>query len=158
MNDEDYSIDETDRRLIATLQQDGRITNQALAQRCGLSPAACHDRVRRLRERGVIRATVALIEPKALDCDMLFFVEVLLDRTTDDVFRAFADHVASIPQILECHMVAGGFDYLLKARVSDMAAYRAFLGGILASVPGVRETRTYAVLEQVKETTTLPMG
>lgn len=151
-----YSLDTTDLRLIDALQEDGRITNQDLARRCGMSPAACHDRVRRLKEKGVIRATVALIEPKALDCDLLIFVEVLLDRTTDDVFRAFADHVRSIPEILECHMVAGGFDYLVKARVSDMAAYRSFLGNILASVPGVRETRTYAVLEQVKETTRLP--
>ena len=71
---------------------------------------------------GVVKATVALIEPRALDCDLLIFVEVLLDRTTDDVFRAFADHVRSIPEILECHMVAGGFDYLVKARVSDMAS------------------------------------
>ena len=99
MNDEDYSIDETDRRLIATLQQDGRITNQALAQRCGLSPAACHDRVRRLRERGVIRATVALIEPKALDCDMLFFYgpngllvheEPYITETAPEVLRELA--------------------------------------------------------------------
>lgn len=152
-----YSLDTADFRLIDILQEDGRITNQALAQRCGMSPAACHERVRRLRERGVIRGTVALIDPKALDCALLIFVEVVLDRTTDDAFRAFADHVRAIPEILECHMVAGGFDYLIKARVSDMAAYRAFLGNILASVPGVRETRTYAVLEQVKATTRLPM-
>ena len=154
---EDYSLDATDLRLIDVLQRDGRITNLDLARACALSPAACHDRVRRLRERGVIRGTVALIDPRALDCDLLIFVEVLLDRTTDDVFRAFADHVRAIPEILECHMVAGGFDYLIKARVSDMAAYRTFLGHILASVPGVRETRTYAVLEQVKETTRLPV-
>ncbi|MBS0254671.1 MAG: Lrp/AsnC ligand binding domain-containing protein [Proteobacteria bacterium] len=154
---EDYSLDATDRRLLDILQTDGRITNQELARACGLSPAACHERVRRLRARGVIKATVALVEPRALDCDLLIFVEVLLDRTTDDVFRAFADHVRSIPEILECHMVAGGFDYLVKARVSDMTAYRLFLGNILASVPGVRETRTYAVLEQVKETTRLPV-
>jgi Lrp/AsnC family leucine-responsive transcriptional regulator len=152
-----YSLDTIDRRLIDVLQRDGRITNLDLAKACGLSPAACHDRVRRLRETGVIKATVALIDPKALDCDLLIFVEVLLDRTTDDVFRAFAEHVGSIPEILECHMVAGGFDYLIKARVSDMTAYRTFLGNILASVPGVRETRTYAVLEQVKESTLLPV-
>lgn len=154
---EEYSLDSTDLRLIDTLQKDGRITNLELSKKCGLSPAACHDRVRRLRETGVITATVALIEPKALQCELLIFVEVVLDRTTDDAFRAFADHVRSIPEILECHMVAGGFDYLIKARVSDMSAYRTFLGNILASVPGVRETRTYAVLEQVKETTRLPL-
>lgn len=154
---EGYVIDAVDLRLIDVLQDDGRITNQDLARRCGLSPAACHDRVRRLRERGVIRSTVALIDPGALGCGLLIFVEVVLDRTTNDAFRAFADQVRSIPEIQECHMVAGGFDYLIKARVSDMAAYRAFLGNILASVPGVRETRTYAVLEQVKETPRLPM-
>jgi Lrp/AsnC family leucine-responsive transcriptional regulator len=157
VSSEEYSLDSVDRRLLEVLQQDGRITNQELARTCGLSPAACHERVRRLRARGVIKGTVALVEPKALDCDLLIFVEVLLDRTTDDVFRAFADHVRAIPEILECHMVAGGFDYLIKARVSDMGAYRAFLGKILASVPGLRETRTYAVLEQVKETTRLPV-
>ena len=155
--DETYSLDSTDLRLIDVLQDEGRITNQELAQRCGLSPAACHDRVRRLRERGVIRSTVAVIDPRALQCELLIFVEVVLDRTTNDAFRAFADHVRAIPEILECHMVAGGFDYLIKARVSDMAEYRAFLGNILASVPGVRETRTYAVLEQVKETLRLPL-
>jgi len=155
---EQYSLDATDLRLIDALQEDGRITNQDLAKRCGLSPAACHDRMRRLREKNVILRTVAIVEPKALFCELLIFVEVLLDRTTDDVFRAFADHVRSIPEILECHMVAGGFDYLVKARVSDMSAYRTFLGNILASVPGVRETRSYAVLEQVKETTRLPIS
>ncbi|MBU6373443.1 MAG: Lrp/AsnC ligand binding domain-containing protein [Alphaproteobacteria bacterium] len=154
---EDFTLDATDIRLIDALQQDGRITNLELAKACGLSPAACHDRVRRLRERGVILGSVALIDPRALGCGLLIFVEVLLDRTTEDAFRAFATHVASIPEILECHMVAGGFDYLIKARVSDMAAYRAFLGGILASVPGVRETRTYAVLEEVTSTTRLPL-
>jgi Lrp/AsnC family leucine-responsive transcriptional regulator len=154
---ETYVLDATDRRLIDILQDDGRVTNQELARRCAISPAACHDRVRRLRERGVIKATVTLIEPAAVGCELLIFVEVQLERTSEDAFRAFAAHVGSIPEILECHMVAGGFDYLLKARVSDMAAYRSFLGGILAAVPGVRETRTYAVLEEVKQTTRLPV-
>lgn len=88
---------------------------------CSLPPAACHERVRRLRDRQIIKGYVAIIEPQALGCGMLFFVEVVLDRTTNDAFRAFAEHVSDIPEILECHMVAGGFDYLLKARVSDMA-------------------------------------
>lgn len=152
-----HSPDSVDCRLIDILQDDGRITNQELARRAAISPAACHERVRRLRERGVITATVALVDPASVDLSLLIFVEVLLDRTSDDVFRAFAAHVQAIPEILECHMVAGGFDYLLKARVSDMAAYRAFLGGIMSEVPGIRETRTYAVLEEVKQTTRLPV-
>lgn len=148
-------IDDTDRRLLRVLQDDGRITNQALAQSCGLSPAACFDRVKRLRERGVIIGYTALLDPEKLDQALMIFIEVLLDRTTDDVFTAFSEHVRSVPQVMECHMVAGGFDYLLKIRVSDMAAYRSFLGNILTTMPGVRETRTYAVLEEVKLTTKL---
>lgn len=150
-------IDDVDRRLLRVLQEDGRITNQALSERCGLSPAACFDRVKRLRERGVITGYTALLDPEKLDQALLIFIEVLLDRTTDDVFAAFAGHVQRVPQVLECHMVAGGFDYLLKVRVSDMAAYRTFLGEILTAMPGVRETRTYAVLEEVKLTTRLPV-
>ena len=152
---EEASIDAADRRILRLLQEDGRITNQELAKRAGLSPAACFDRVRRLRERGVILGFTALLDPRALDAALMIFVEVLLDRTTDDVFAAFAGHVRAVPQVIECHMVAGGFDYLLKVRVADMAAYRAFLGEVLATMPGVRETRTYAVLEEVKATTML---
>jgi len=148
-------IDETDRRLLRVLQDDGRITNQALSERCGLSAAACFDRVKRLRERGIIMGYTALLDPEKLGQALMIFIEVLLDKTTDDVFAAFSAHVRSVPQVLECHMVAGGFDYLLKVRVSDMAAYRAFLGEILTAMPGVRETRTYAVLEEVKLTTRL---
>jgi len=148
-------IDETDRRLLRVLQEDGRITNQALAQLCGMSPAACFDRVKRLRERGVITGYTALLDPELLDQALMIFIEVMLDRTTDDVFRAFSEHVRRVPQVMECHMVAGGFDYLLKVRVSNMSAYRTFLGDILTAMPGVRETRTYAVLEEVKLTTKL---
>ena len=125
------ALDDTDRRLLRVLQADGRITNQALAQACHLSPAACFDRVRRLRERGLITGYAAQIDPAKVDLALLIFVEVLLDRTTGDVFDEFAAAVRRTPQILECHMVAGGFDYLIKARVRDMDAYRTFLGDIL---------------------------
>ncbi|CAN5178900.1 Lrp/AsnC ligand binding domain-containing protein [soil metagenome] len=154
---EDISLDSADRKLLRLVQSDGRMTNQELARQCGLSPAACFERMKRLRERGVIMGYTALLDPAKLGCALLVFVEVVLDRTTDDVFTAFADHVRGIPEILECHMVAGGFDYLVKARLADMAAYRAFLGDILATVPGVRETRTFAVLEEVKVSTALPI-
>jgi len=151
------STDAADLRILRILQQDGRITNQELARQAGLSPASCFDRVKRLRERGIILGYTALLDPHQLGSALMIFVEVLLDRTTDDVFSAFAEHVRKVPQVLECHMVAGGFDYLLKVRVADMTAYRAFLGNILAAMPGVRETRTYAVLEEVKSTTQLPV-
>ena len=150
-------MDEMDRKLLRALQDDGRITNQALALRCGLSPAACFDRTKRLKASGVIKGYTALLDPAKLDRAMLVFIEIMLDRTTDDVFSAFAAHVRTLPEVMECHMVAGGFDYLLKVRVADMTAYRAFLGDTLVTMPGVRETRTYPVLEEVKLTTRLPI-
>lgn len=150
-------IDAIDRRLLRALQADGRISNAELARRCNLSPAACFERVRRLRERGVITGFSIQIDPAKVGRGLLIFVEVLLDRTTGDMFDAFAEAVRRQPEVLECHMVAGGFDYLIKARVGDMDAYRAFLGDVLVKMPGVRETRTYAVLEEVKATTALPL-
>ena len=88
---------------------------------------------------------------------MLVFVEVLLDKTTPDVFERFSRAIRLAPEVLECHMVAGGFDYLVKARVADMTAYRRFLGESLLALPGVRETRTYAVMEEVKRDAPLPV-
>jgi Lrp/AsnC family leucine-responsive transcriptional regulator len=150
-------LDAFDRNILRILQGDGRITNRELAERCSLSPAACHERFKRLQERGYIRGFAALLDPEKLERALLIFVEVVLDRTTGDVFDAFAEAVRRTPEIMECHMVAGGFDYLIRARVQDMAAYRAFLGETLITMPGVRETRTYAVLEEVKATTQLPI-
>ena len=151
------NLDSVDRRILKVLQEDGRISNAELARRCNLSPAACFERVRRLRERGVITGYAVLIDPGKVGRGLMIFVEVLLDRTTGDQFEAFAEMVRRQPEVLECHMVAGGFDYLIKARVGDMDAYRAFLGDVLTRMPGVRETRTYAVLEEVKSTTALPL-
>ncbi|MFC7378063.1 Lrp/AsnC ligand binding domain-containing protein [Brevundimonas sp. GCM10030266] len=151
------NLDAVDRRLLRALQEDGRISNAELARRCNLSPAACFERVRRLREKKVITGYAAMIDPAKVGRGLMIFVEVLLDRTTGDMFEAFAEAVRRQPEVLECHMVAGGFDYLIKARVGDMDAYRAFLGDVLVKMPGVRETRTYAVLEEVKATTALPL-
>src|SRR3546814_1459189 len=110
----------------------------------------CFERVRRLRQQGLIRGFTALLDPQKLDRGLLVFVEIVLDRTTPDVFDQFARAVRDMPEVLECHMVAGGFDYLIKVRVRDMEAYRQFLGASLTSLPGVRETHTYAVMDEVK--------
>lgn len=150
-------LDPTDRRILRALQSDGRMTNQELASRCGMSPSACYDRLKRLREQGYITGFTALLDPIKLDRALLVFIEVLLDRTTGDTFDEFAAAIKDTPEVLECHMVAGGFDYLIKARVKDMAAYRTFLGSTLVGMPKVRETRTYAVLEEVKSTHQLPV-
>jgi Lrp/AsnC family leucine-responsive transcriptional regulator len=150
-------LDDTDRRLLRVLQGDGRISNAELADRCNLSPSACSERVRRLREAGFITGFAALVDPKMVERGVLIFVEVMLDRTTPEVFDTFATAARRAPDVLECHMVAGGFDYLVKARVKDLTAWRRFLEEVLVRIPGVRETRTYAVLEEVKSTTQLPI-
>jgi len=151
------TLDPVDRRLLRALQDDGRISNAELARRCNLSPAACFERVKRLREKKVITGYAALIDPAKVGRGLMIFVEVHLDRTTGDMFEAFAEAVRRQPEVLECHMVAGGFDYLIRARVAGMVASRAFLGDVLVRMPGVRETRTYAVLEEVKASTALPL-
>lgn len=150
-------LTDADRRILKLIQCEGRITNQELANRCGLSPSACFDRLKRLREQGYILGFSALLDPAKLDRSLLIFIEVLMDRTTGDVFQEFAAAIEQMPEILECHMVGGGFDYLLKVRVQDMPAYRNFLVEKLVHMPGVRETRTYAVLDEIKNTTHLPI-
>jgi Lrp/AsnC family transcriptional regulator, leucine-responsive regulatory protein len=114
--------------------------------------------VQRLTRDGFIQGYEARLNPRLLGAGMLVFVEVLLDRTTPNVFDEFRAAVQVHPEILECHMVAGGFDYLIKTRAADMDAYRRFAGTVLWQLPGVRETRTYAVMEEVKNSTKLPIG
>ena len=150
-------MDETDRRLLRLLQRDGRITNVELARQANLSQAATHDRVRRLQAEGVIEGYAVKLNPAKLDRALLMFVEITLDRTSDAIFEDFAAAVRRVPEVMECHMVAGGFDYLIKVRARDMEAYRVFLGVTLVGLPGVRQTHTYAVMEEVKNTTDLPV-
>jgi Lrp/AsnC family transcriptional regulator, leucine-responsive regulatory protein len=150
-------LDRIDLKILDVLQVDGRISNLKLAEAVSLSPTAVLARVQRLARDGYITGYEARLDPHKLGAGMLVFVEVLLDRTTPNVFDAFKAAVQVHPQILECHMVAGGFDYLIKTRMADMQAYREFAGTVLWQLPGVRETRTYAVMEEVKNSTRLPL-
>ncbi len=150
-------LDRTDRRILAQLQTDGRISTVELAERIGLSPTSTSERLRRLQREGTVTGFRAMLDPGRVGLGLLVFVEVSLDKTTPDVFERFAAAVRRAPEVLECHMVAGGFDYLVKTRVADMAAYRRFLGDILLALPGVKETRTYAVMEEVKTDAPLPL-
>jgi Lrp/AsnC family leucine-responsive transcriptional regulator len=151
-------LDRIDLKILQVLQADGRLSNLKLAEAVALSPTAVLARVQRLTREGYIAGYEARLDPAKLGLGMLVFVEVLLDRTTPNVFEAFKAAVQVHPQILECHMVAGGFDYLLKTRMADMQAYRDFAGTVLWQLPGVRETRTYAVMEEVKNTVRLPLA
>jgi Lrp/AsnC family transcriptional regulator, leucine-responsive regulatory protein len=148
-------LDRIDRRILRQLQDDGRISNLKLAEAVSLSPTAVLARVQRLTQGGYITGYEARLNPRLLGAGMLVFVEVLLDRTTPNVFDEFRAAVQVHPEILECHMVAGGFDYLIKTRVADMDAFRALAGNVLWQLPGVRETRTYAVMEEVKDSSKL---
>jgi Lrp/AsnC family leucine-responsive transcriptional regulator len=151
-------LDRLDLKILRALQEDGRITNLKLADAIGLSPTAVLARTQRLTREGFILGYEARLDPLRLGAGMLVFVEVLLDRTTPNVFDQFKAAVQAQPAIMECHMVAGGFDYLLKTRSADMNAYRQFAGTVLWQLPGVRETRTYAVMEEVKNSTHLHLG
>jgi Lrp/AsnC family leucine-responsive transcriptional regulator len=112
--------------------------------------------VRRLERDGYIRGYVAVLDPERLGQGLLAFVQVQLDRTTPDVFNRFREGVVGLDPVRECHMVAGGFDYLLKVRVADMTAYRRFLED-LAALPGIEQTHTYVVMEEVKSTRAVPI-
>jgi len=144
-------LDAIDVAILDALQRDGRLSNVALAKAVGLSPTPCAERVRGLEAAGIITGYTTNLDAERLELGLLVFIEIAIDRTSVDAFDQFRDAILGIPQVQECHMVAGGFDYLLKVRVRDMAAYRAFLGEVLAKVPGIRETHTYAVMENVKE-------
>lgn len=150
-------LDRIDLRILNVLQADGRISNLKLAEAVSLSPTAVLARTQRLQREGYILGYEARLNPLKLGRGMLVFVEVLLDRTTPNVFNEFKAAVQVRDEILECHMVAGGFDYLIKTRMADMAAFRDFAGSVLWQLPGVRETRTYAVMEEVKNSSRLPL-
>ncbi len=150
-------MDGTDRRILKALQLDGRVTTTDLAERVRLSPTATAERMKRLLREGYIEGFSARVDPKMVDRGLLVFVEIKLDRTSTEIFDAFRAAVNRYPDILECHMVAGGFDYLLKSRVKDMEAYRTFLSDVVHALPGVRETRTYTVMEEIKDTHILPV-
>jgi Lrp/AsnC family leucine-responsive transcriptional regulator len=151
-------IDRIDRQILSILQTEGRLAAVELAERVGLSATSVGERLKRLQREGCILGFGARLDPHRLGLGLLAFVEILLDKTTPDIFDRFAEAARKAPEILECHMVAGGFDYLIKTRVSNMASYRRLLGEVLLSLPGVKETRTYAVMEEIKSEGLLPIS
>jgi Lrp/AsnC family transcriptional regulator, leucine-responsive regulatory protein len=148
-------LDRIDRAILRELQKDGRLANVELSRRVGLSPTPCLERVKRLEKTGYITGYTAQIAPHKVAAALLVFVEIRLSRTSPDVFDDFKKSVIDLPQVLECHLVSGDFDYLVKARVADMKNYRKLLGETLLTLPGVSGSRTYVVMEEVKETTTI---
>ena len=150
-------LDRTDRRLPALAPGDGRIAAVELADKVGLSPTATGERMKRLPREGYIAGYRATLDPRRLGLGSPGVRRGLSRQDDAGRVRKFAAAVKRAPEVLECHMVAGGFDYLVKTRVADMAAYRRFLGEILLALPAVKETRTYAVMEEVKSDGVLPL-
>src|SRR5690242_931535 len=145
-------LDRIDHKLLIRLQQDGRIAISRLAREVNLTVTPTLERVKRLEATGYIEGYFARLSPRKLGLGLLAYVEVSLDRTTPDAFERFKQVMLAQEEVMECHMVAGGFDYLLKVRVTDMESYRRFLGDRIATVRGVQQTHTYFVMEEVKST------
>jgi Lrp/AsnC family leucine-responsive transcriptional regulator len=151
------ALDRTDRRILECLQNDGRISNVQLARKVNLTPTPCIERVRRLERQGFIRGYTAILNPELVNASLLVFVEIDLSHKSPDAFKKFREEARKLPHIMECHLVSGNFDYLIKARVSDMKTYRELLGEKILSLPGVNGSRSYVVMEEVKETLKLPL-
>lgn len=151
------SLDKVDRNILRHLQEDAGITNSELSTRVHLSPTACLRRVERLRGAGYIRKTVALVDAGKVDLPTLVIVGVVLDRSTPDSFEQFEKAAASISGCLECHLVAGEFDYFLMVRTRDLQRFNKLHAGELINLPGVRQIRTFFVLDEILSTTALPV-
>ncbi|REL35507.1 leucine-responsive transcriptional regulator Lrp [Thalassotalea euphylliae] len=150
-------IDRIDRNILEELQKNGRLSNVELSKRVGLSPTPCLERVKRLESDGYIVGYRAILDPTLLDAALLVIVEITLEKTSPDVFDDFSRAVQDLDVIQECHLVSGDFDFLLKTRVKDMAAYRQLLGDTLLRLPAVSESRTYVVMEEVKSANVIPV-
>jgi len=142
-------LDRFDLKILRNLQKNGRLTNAELAQLVDLSPATCHRRTQRLFEEGYIKGVRALVAPENLKRGALVMVGVVLDRSTPESFSAFEKAIAGLNFVLDCHLVAGDFDYFLKIRVSDIADFNHIHGTKLIALPGVRQTRTFFVMKEV---------
>jgi len=142
-------LDRVDIRLLRLLQQDGRLSNADLAKRANLSPATCHRRTQRLFAEGCVRSVRAMIEPQRVERGALVMVGVVLDRSTKESFAAFEAAARKLTSVLDCHLVAGDFDYFLKIRLRDMSEFGRLHGEQLLGLPGVRQTRTFFVIKEV---------
>jgi Lrp/AsnC family leucine-responsive transcriptional regulator len=158
MSKKHKALDRTDYRILEILQRNGRITNVDLAEQVHLSPPPCLERVKRLEREGYIEKYVGILNPYKLNAGLLAFIQVTLHSTASKDLEKFNRAVAGLEQVQECHMVSGGFDYLIKVRASDMQAYRDFLGHELADIPNVRETHTYVVMQEVKVESSIPLA
>lgn len=151
-------LDPMDLRILEEIQKDGRISVVELSRRVHLTKTPCAERLKRLEKTGVIRGYFAKLDPVVMNAGHIVMVQVQLKGTTADELEAFNAAVVRVPEIQSCHMVAGGYDYLLKVRSKDIGDYRRLLGEAISKLPGVLQTHTYVVMETVKDEVTLPVA
>ncbi len=151
------SVDGIDRRILEGLQQNARVSNVDLAADVGLSPSACSRRVRELEQSGVIQRYTMLIDPEAVGMPVSVFINVRLERQAEPDLEAFEAAIAELPEVMECYLMTGDSDYLLRVVASDIAAYRRFLLEHLTRIPGVANIQSSFALNQVKYRTALPL-
>ena len=152
------ALDRIDRKILDELQREGRVSMTELAERVGLSTSPCTERVRRMEREGVIQGYYARLNPDALGRGLLVFVELTLSSKSPDVFEQMRRELLHEPRVLECHLVSGTFDYLVKARLTAMREYRDLLGQILRKVPVPAQSNSYVVMEEIKEGLLLPLN
>lgn len=152
------NFDRIDRKILEALQREGRLPMTELAQHIGLTTSPCTERVRRLEREGVIQGYHARVNPEALGRGLLVFVELTLSSKSAQVFDTVRQALLLEPRVLECHLISGAFDYLVKARLSAMREYRDLLGQILRQIPVPAQSNSYVVMEEVKESLVLPVG
>ena len=158
MSTDTPSLDKIDMKIIQLLQHNARMSIADLADKVGLSATPIKELMRRLQDQGVITGYHAKINPHLIGQGLLVFVEIKLKDKSASLFAEFKRDVLRISQIMECHLVSGEYDYLIKVRMTDIAAYRQMLGDILLQLPAILESRSYIVMEEVKETHLLPMS
>lgn len=144
-------LDRIDRMILDILQNEGRIAISELASRVSLSTTPCSERVKRLERDGIIIGYHARLNPKHLDRNLLVFLEISLSAKSGDVFEQVAKDLMEIPEVQECHLISGDFDYLVKARLKEMSAYRRLLGDLLKKLPSSASSHSYIVMEEIKE-------
>ncbi|WP_081773872.1 Lrp/AsnC family transcriptional regulator [Ahrensia sp. 13_GOM-1096m] len=144
-------LDQTDRKILRIMQTDGRISITQLSEKVGLSKTPCQMRVKKLEDYGYIVGYRAVLDPMKMGLGHVTFIEVKMNDTTPKALKAFDDAIRKIPEIEMCHLIAGGFDYLLKVRTTDIVSYRQILGEVISSLPYVNSTSTHVSMEAVKD-------
>jgi Lrp/AsnC family leucine-responsive transcriptional regulator len=150
-------LDRMDRKILDLLQRQGRISMTELGEQVGLSTSPCSERVKRLERQGYIRGYHAHVNPTPLGRSLLVFIEITLSQKSPHIFETIKREVGQMPEVLECHLVSGSFDYLLKARLRVMTEYRELLGKILDKIPVPAQSNSYVVMEEIKESSVIPL-